>query len=68
MKIFHFSIHHIMATPNIQEVFRTALHEQGFCIHQKKNGNITFWKDLSFKMSISFTGKQGESVIVKATT
>ena len=49
------------------EIFKTALNEQGFKTRQKKNDKtIMFWKDSSFKMSITFRGGLCEDFTVKA--
>lgn len=50
----------------IPEIFKTALNEQGFNTHQKKNGDLTFWKVPSYKMSISFYGEEHRSFYIKA--
>lgn len=50
----------------IPEIFKTALNEQGFKTHQKKNGDMTFWKVPSYKMSISFYGEESRSFYIKA--
>ena len=55
-----------MKTTFIPEIFKTALNKQGFKTHQKKNGDMTFWKVSSYKMSISFYGEEYRSFYIKA--
>ena len=50
----------------IPDSFRICLNEQGFKTHQKKNGDMTFWKVPSYKMSISFYGEESRSFYIKA--